>query len=85
MEQLTDIMDWSRTHCFRRLGICWGAQALLNFHGVQKHDCGEKLFGVFRHELKPVPGRLCAASRIIFRCRSRAIPKTGARSSRPPA
>ena len=58
-EELTQIMDWSRTHCFRRLGICWGAQALLyHFHGVLKHDCGDKLFGVFRHELKHVPGRL---------------------------
>ena len=55
-EELTQIMDWSRTHCFRRLGICWGAQALLyHFHGVLKHDCGDKLFGVFRHELKHVP------------------------------
>ena len=58
-EELTQIMDWSRTHCFRRLGICWGAQALLyHLHGVLKHDCGDKLFGVFRHELKHVPGRL---------------------------
>ena len=58
-KELTEIMEWSRTHCFRRLGICWGAQALLyHFHGVPKHDCGDKLFGVFRHDLKPVPGRL---------------------------
>ena len=57
--ELTEIMDWSRTHCFRRLGICWGAQALLyHFHQVPKHDCGDKLFGVFGHRLKPVPERL---------------------------
>jgi len=57
--ELTEIMDWSRTHCFRRLGICWGAQALLyHFHRVPKHDCGDKLFGVFEHQLKPVPERL---------------------------
>ena len=58
-KELTEIMDWSRTHCFRRLGICWGAQALLyHFHQVPKHDCGDKLFGVFGHQLKPVPERL---------------------------
>ena len=58
-DELTEIMDWSRTHCFRRLGICWGAQALLyHFHQVPKHDCGEKLFGVFGHHLKPLPERL---------------------------
>ena len=28
--ELVEIMEWSRTHCFRRLGICWGAQALLS-------------------------------------------------------
>ena len=47
--ELTEILDWSRTHCFRRLGICWGAQALLyHFHGVPKYDCGTKLFASFR-------------------------------------
>jgi len=57
--ELTEILDWSKTHCFRRLGICWGAQTLLyHFHGVPKHDCGDKLFGVFTHQLNHVPGRL---------------------------
>ena len=57
--ELTDILEWSRTHCFRRLGICWGAQALLyHFHGVPKYDCGTKLFGVFPHRLNDVNGRL---------------------------
>ena len=36
--ELTEIMEWSRKHCFRRLGVCWGAQALLwHFHKVQKY------------------------------------------------
>ena len=34
--ELQEIFDWSKTHCFRRLGICCGAQALLNhLHGVE--------------------------------------------------
>ena len=58
-DELTQIMEWSRTHCFRRLGICWGAQALLyHLYGVEKHDCGEKLFGIFRHSLIHNSGRL---------------------------
>lgn len=57
--ELSAIMDWSRTHCFRRLGICWGAQALLNhFHQIEKYQLDKKLFGVFDHNLPELPGRL---------------------------
>ena len=57
--ELTEILDWSKSHCFRRLGICWGAQTLLyHFHDVPKFDCGDKLFGVYQHRLNHVPGRL---------------------------
>jgi len=57
--ELTEIMEWSRTHCFRRLGICWGAQALLwHFHQVPKYEIGAKLFGIFEHGLSDVSGRL---------------------------
>ena len=58
-QELTEIMDWSRTHCFRRLGICWGAQALLwHLHAVPKHQMDQKLFGIFEHHLSDVSGRL---------------------------
>ena len=51
-EELVEIMEWSVSHCYRRLGICWGAQALLeHFHGVPKHKCTKKQFGVFQHKL----------------------------------
>jgi len=57
--ELTEIMEWSREHCFRRLGVCWGAQALLwHFHKVQKHKLKAKLFGIFEHHLSDVSGRL---------------------------
>ncbi|MEC8712688.1 MAG: homoserine O-succinyltransferase [Pseudomonadota bacterium] len=57
--ELTEILEWSRTHCFRRLGICWGAQVLLyHFHDVPKYDCGDKLFGVYPHRLNHAQGRL---------------------------
>ena len=58
-QELTEIMDWSRSHCFRRLGICWGAQALLwHFFKIPKHQLDAKLFGVYDHRLAPVSGRL---------------------------
>ncbi|MGB2263425.1 MAG: homoserine O-acetyltransferase/O-succinyltransferase family protein, partial [Candidatus Puniceispirillaceae bacterium] len=57
--ELVEIMEWSRTHCFRRLGICWGAQALLShFFAVPKFEMAEKLFGVYQHRLRNVSGRL---------------------------
>ena len=52
--ELTEIIDWSNRHVLRRLGICWGAQALLHYlHGVDKFELSEKLFGVFDHALDP--------------------------------
>ena len=57
--ELNEIFEWSRTNCFRRLGICWGAQALLwHFFGVPKHQLDVKLFGVYDHLLNHVSGRL---------------------------
>ena len=58
-QELAEIMDWSISHCFRRLGICWGAQALLwHFFKIPKHQLDAKLFGVYDHRLAPVSGRL---------------------------
>jgi len=49
-DELTAIMDYSRTHVFSTLYICWGAQAGLKHHfGINKHPLPEKLFGVFAH------------------------------------
>ena len=50
--ELTAILDWTRTHVYSSLFICWGAQAALHhFHGLPKYDVGTKRFGVFRHRL----------------------------------
>ena len=51
-EELCQIMEWSKTHVYSTLHICWGAQAGLYYHyGVPKHTLPEKLFGVFRHRV----------------------------------
>ena len=57
--ELQEIFDWSKTHCFRRLGICWGAQALLNhLHDVPKNGLDSKCFGVFDHQVTENMSRL---------------------------
>jgi homoserine O-succinyltransferase len=51
-EELTQILDWTRTHVQSCLNICWGAQAALyHFHGVPKHELPAKMFGVFPHRV----------------------------------
>ena len=57
--ELTEILNWSKTHCFRRLGICWGAQALLyHFYDLPKEALSDKLFGIYDHKLTSDEGRL---------------------------
>jgi len=50
--ELREVMDWSTTHVFSTLHVCWGAQAGLYHHfGVRKHPLARKMFGVFRHRV----------------------------------
>ena len=49
-DELCMIMDWSRTHVYSTLHICWGAQAgLFHHHGIPKHPLPTKMSGIFRH------------------------------------
>lgn len=48
--ELIEIMDWSRTHVYSTLHICWGAQAGLYYHyHIPKYDLPQKMFGIFPH------------------------------------
>ncbi len=51
-EEMTRIMDWSKTHVFSTLHICWASQAAL-FHqyGIDKHRLDDKAFGIFEHRV----------------------------------
>ena len=52
-DELCRIMEWSKTHVYSTLHICWGAQAALYHHyGIRKYPMDEKLFGVFPHEVE---------------------------------
>ncbi len=47
-EELSRIFDWSNSHVFSTLYICWGAQAGLYHHyGIKKYPLKEKLFGIY--------------------------------------
>lgn len=51
-EELTMIMEWSKTHVTSTLHICWGAQAGLYYHyGIPKYPRQKKLSGVYRHKV----------------------------------
>jgi homoserine O-succinyltransferase len=51
--ELIEIMEWSKTHVFSTLHICWGAQAGLYYHyDIPKYLLPSKLFGVFEHQLE---------------------------------
>ncbi|VBB09646.1 homoserine o-succinyltransferase transferase acyltransferase biosynthesis transsuccinylase hts methionine o- amino-acid [Lucifera butyrica] len=50
-DELCQIMEWSKTHVYSTLHICWGAQAGLYYHyGIAKYDLPQKMFGVFPHK-----------------------------------
>lgn len=51
-DELCEIMEWSLTHVYSTLHICWGAFAGLYYHyGIDKVRLPEKLFGVFEHHV----------------------------------
>ena len=51
-KELCEIMEWSRSHVYSTLHICWGAQAGLYYHfGIEKIPLPQKLFGVFSHRV----------------------------------
>lgn len=51
-DELTQIMEWSKTHITSTLHICWGAQAGLYYHyGINKITLDKKIFGIFKHRV----------------------------------
>lgn len=50
--ELKEIMEWSKSHVFSTMHICWGAQAGLRYHyGIDKLPLPEKMFGIFKHNV----------------------------------
>lgn len=56
--ELTQIMEWTKTNVTSTLHICWGAQAGLYYHyGIPKIFLNKKLSGVYKHHT--LHGRPC--------------------------
>ncbi len=52
-DELCEIMEWSKTHVYSTLHICWGAQAGLYYHyGIPKYPLQKKMFGIFPHKVE---------------------------------
>ncbi len=55
-DELSRIMEWSRSNVYSTFHICWGAQAGLYHHyNIGKYPLPKKCFGVFTHNNK-MPG-----------------------------
>jgi homoserine O-succinyltransferase len=51
-KELTEIMEWSKTHVTSVMHICWGAQAALYYHyGIDKVELSQKCYGVYKHHI----------------------------------
>lgn len=51
-EELSMVMEWSKTHVTSTMHLCWGAQAGLYYHyGIQKKKMDKKLSGIYKHRV----------------------------------
>ena len=50
-DELCRVFEWTKTHVYSTIHICWGAQAGLYYHyGVPKYLLENKISGVFLHK-----------------------------------
>jgi len=66
-EELTTILDWSKTHVYSSLFICWASQvALYHFYGIEKQRFEKKLFGVYPHTAEEKNSKLLIGMDDVF-------------------
>lgn len=66
-QELTEIMEWSKSNVTSTMHICWGAQAGLYYHyGVPKIILDKKISGVFPHYKNPYHDKLLRGFDDIF-------------------
>ncbi len=66
-EELTEIMEWTKTNVTSTFHICWGAQAGLYYHfGIKKYPLEKKLFGIFHHKVERRSSMLFRGADDIF-------------------
>jgi homoserine O-succinyltransferase len=65
--ELTEIMEWSKTHVTSTLHICWAAQAGLYYHyGIPKYQLPNKCSGVFMHTVRRSTAKLVRGFDTLF-------------------
>ncbi len=58
-DELTSVMEWSKSHVTSTLHICWGPKAGINYHfGIKKHRLEKKMSGVFEHRVQKKKNKL---------------------------
>lgn len=51
-QELCKIMEFSKSHVYSTIHVCWGAQAGLYYHhGIGKEMLKHKMFGIFEHKV----------------------------------
>jgi homoserine O-succinyltransferase len=51
-KEITEILDWAKTHVTSSLFICWSAQAALyHYYNIPKYPLDKKMFGAFEHKV----------------------------------
>src|SRR5699024_11331066 len=67
-EELTEIMEWTKTHVTSVLHICWGAQAALYYHyGIDKYELPKKIFGIYNQRVADPMVKLVRGFEDVFR------------------
>lgn len=57
--ELTELMEWTKTHVTSTFHICWAAQAGLYYHfGIKKYPLEKKCSGVFLHKVNRSTSKL---------------------------
>ena len=58
-EEFRQVIDWSKSHVYSTLHICWGAQAALYVrYGIAKHQMKRKLSGIYSQSISEKPNLL---------------------------
>ena len=86
-KELTEIMEWTKTHVHSTFHICWGAQAALYYHyGISKYPLPQKISGVFAHRvLQPTEQLLRGFNDVFYAPHSRHTEVRAADITRCPA
>lgn len=66
-QELVDVFEWSNSHAYSTLHICWGAQAgLYARHGIGKYSKERKLSGVYSQDVIEVNNPLMRGFDDVF-------------------